>query len=80
MTVGRYVRIGRATRVGEQAGVVGLRRRGGIESKPVSEPGRNQGAAQAVLERLAHAQVGGHAQRGDELRASNLLVALRRFG
>jgi hypothetical protein len=35
---------------------------------------------QPVLERKAHAEVGGQAQGGDEFRASDLLAALRRFG
>ena len=76
----RDVRIRGATRVGEQAGVVGVRRRGGVDAEPFGEPARDQRAPQPMLERKAHAQVGGQAQRGDQLRAPDLLGALRRFG
>jgi hypothetical protein len=45
------VRIGGAARVGKQAGVIGLRRRRGVDPEPVGESGRDQRAVQTVLER-----------------------------
>jgi hypothetical protein len=47
---------------------------------PTGEPGRDQRDVQAVLERKAHAEIGGQAQGGDQLRAVGLLAALGRVG
>ena len=74
------VRIRRAAGMREQAGVVGLARRRAVDAEPLGEPGRDQRGVQAVLERKPHTEIGGKAQRGHELRAADLLAALRRFG
>jgi hypothetical protein len=76
----RDVRVRGAARMGEEAGVVGLRDGLAVDAEPVGEPHRNQGAMQAVLEREPHAEVRRQAQRRDQLRASDLRAALRRFG
>ena len=51
------VGIGGAPRMGEQAGVKGLRRRDAVEPEAVSEPGRDQRAVKTELERKAHPEV-----------------------
>jgi hypothetical protein len=76
----RDVRVRGAARMGEEANVVGLRDGLAVDAEPVGEPHRNQGAMQAVLEREPHAGVRRQAQRRDQLRASDLRAALRRFG
>ena len=76
----RDVRVGGAADVGQQGRVVGLRRRGAVDAEPVAEPHRDQRGLEPVLEREAHPEVGGQAQRCDQLRASHLLAALRRLG
>ena len=72
------VRIGGATRMSKQTGVVHLRRRRRVDPEPVSEPARDQRALQPVLEREPHAEVGRQAQRPDHLRGAGLLAALGR--
>jgi hypothetical protein len=78
--LGGDVRIRGAARVGEEAAVVGLRRRRAVDAEPAAEPHRDQRGVQPVLERQAHAEVGGQAQGRDQLRASDLLGDLRRLG
>jgi hypothetical protein len=65
--------------MGEQAGVIGLRRRRRVNPEAVGEPARDQRAVQPVLERKAHPEVGGQAERADHLRGTNSLT-LRCFG
>ena len=55
-------------------GVVGLRRRRGVDTKPFGEPGRDQGGLQPVLERESHAEIGRQAQRRDHLRGAYALL------
>ena len=73
------VRVGRAARMREQAGVVRLRQVLAVDAEAVGDPHRDQRAVQAVLERERHAEVGRQAQRRDQLRGPDLLAALRRF-
>jgi hypothetical protein len=70
------MRIGGAARMGEQTGVIGLHRGRAVDAEPVTDQRR----VQPVLERKAHPEVGGQAQRRHQLRGSNLLADLRRLG
>ncbi len=65
--------VGSAARVGEQTGVVGLRRSLGVDPEAIAKPHRGEGAVQPVLERKAMAQVGGQTQRRDQLRGADSL-------
>ena len=69
---GGDVRVRGAARMGEEAGVVGLRHVLAVDAEAVGEPHRDQRAVQAVLEREPHAEVRRQAQGRDQLRASNL--------
>jgi hypothetical protein len=72
------VRIGRAAGMGEQGDVVGLGRRRRVDPEPFGEPACDEGAVQAVLEGEPHPEIGGQAERADELRGAHSL--LRGFG
>ena len=63
------MRIRGAPDVGQQARVVGVRGRRAIDTEPVAEPHRDQRGLEPVIEREAHPEVGGQAQRCDQLRA-----------
>jgi hypothetical protein len=65
--LGGDVGVGGAARMGEEAGIVGLRGRRLVNPEALGEPGRDQGAVQPVLEREAHTEVGGQAERADHL-------------
>jgi hypothetical protein len=74
------VRIRRAARMGEQARAVRLPAGLPVDAEAVGEPHRDQRAVQAVLKREPHAEVRRQTQRRDQLRASDLLAAPRRYG
>ena len=68
--------VGGAARMGEQACVIGLRGGGRVAPKPVGESSRDQCRVQPVLEREAHAEVGGQAERADHLGRTDPLGGL----
>jgi hypothetical protein len=77
--LGGDVRIGGAPRVGQQAGVIGLRRSRAVDAEPIAEPHRDHRGVQPMLERKPHAEVRGQAQGRNQLRGADLFAVLRRL-
>ena len=71
------VRRGRAAYVEQQAPVVRLGSCLGIGAKALTQPHRDQGAVQPVLEGYADGEIRRQRQRRDDLRSSYSLVACR---
>jgi hypothetical protein len=69
-----------AARVEEERREVGLRGARAVEAQAVGEPHRDQRRVEPVLEREPHPEVRGQAQGRHQLRAPDLLAALRRCG
>ena len=72
-----HVGIRGAAGIHQQAGVVGLRGRRAVDSETVRELHCHQRAVQALLERKAHPQVGGQAERRRNLRGAHSLTPRR---
>jgi hypothetical protein len=71
------MRVGRATGVGKEAGVVGLGCGLPVNAQPLGEAHCDQGPVQAVLEGKGHTEVGRQAERRDHLGCPDTVVALR---
>jgi hypothetical protein len=69
--------IGGAAGIEQQARVIRLRRRLGVDSQAFTKPHREQRAVQAVLEGQPHAQVRGQTQRCNYFRGTDLFRARR---